>query len=92
MLEKNETLCYPLNKRDPDKKLFLLVTPKLFKDNPSSRLYGYKFNEYKTDPGSLSIDLQHRIDYDWEKITNRLGWLSWEDFKSVNKDCCLWLT
>lgn len=91
MLEENEKLCYPLNKRDPDKTLFLLLTPKLFKDNPSSRLYGYKFNEYKTNPASLSADLPHRKNCDWQNISSRLGWLTWEDFKNVNKDCCRWL-
>jgi len=91
MLEKNKGLCYPLNKRDPEKTLFLLITPKLFKKNSSSRLYGYKFNEYKTNPASLSADLPHRENCDWQNITSRLGWLTWEDCKDVNKDCCRWL-
>ena len=91
MLEKNDELCFPLNKREPEKTLFLLITPKLFKDNPSSRLYGYKIKEYKTDPESLSDDLPHRENCDRQNISSRLGWLTWEDFKSVNKNCCLWL-
>lgn len=93
MLEKNNKLCHPLDKRDPEKTLFLLITPKLFKDNPSSRLYGYKFNEYKTNPESLSGDLphRHRTNCDWPNISRRLGWLTWEDFKSVNNNCCRWL-
>lgn len=91
MLEKNNKLCHPLDKRDPEKTLFLLITPKLFKDNPSSRLYGYKFNEYKTNPESLSGDLPHRTNCDWPNISRRLGWLTWEDFKSVNNNCCRWL-
>lgn len=91
MLEKNENLCYPLNKRDPDKTLFLLITPKLFKENPSSRLYGYKFNEYQTNPASLLADLPNREKCDWRNITSRLGWLTWEDFKNVNNNCCRWL-
>jgi len=91
MMDKNDGLCYPLDKRESEKTLFLLITPKLFKDNPSSRLYGYKFNEYKNNPSSLAQDLPHRKDCDWQKISKRLGWLSWEDFKNVNKDCCQWL-
>jgi len=91
MLEKNNELCHPLDKRDPEKTLFLLITPKLFKDNPSSRLYGYKLNEYKTNPESLSGDLPHRINCDWQNISSRLGWLTWEDIKNVNEDCCRWL-
>ena len=91
MLEENKGLCPPLNKREPEKTLFLLITPKLFKDNPSSRLYGYKLNEYKTNPEALSRDLPHRGNCDWQDISKRLGWLTWEDFKNVNKDCCQWL-
>jgi len=91
MLEKNPNLCPPLNKRDPKKTLFLLLTPGMFKHNPSSRLYGYKFDEYKTEPGSLRYDLPHRKECDWENISKKLGWLTWEDFREVNKNCCLWL-
>ncbi len=91
MLEKNEELCRPLNKRDPKKTLFLLITPKLFKDNPSCRLYGYKLHEYKTNPNSLLKDLPHRRGCDWQNISSRIGWLTWEDFKNVNKYCCPWL-
>lgn len=91
MLEENRGLCYPLDKRDPHKTLFLLITPKLFKDNPSSRLYGDKFSEYKINPKFLSADLPHRKNCDWQNISSRLGWLTWEDFRNVNKDCCCWL-
>lgn len=91
MLEENCALCPPLNQRDPDKTLFLLLTPEIFKKNPSSRLYGYKLNEYKTDPGSLGRDLPHRINFDCKEISNRLGWLTWEDFKKINENCCPWL-
>lgn len=91
MLEKNDTLCPPLNKRDPERTLFLLITPRLFRENPTSRLYGYKFNEYKNKPGSLAQDLPHRKDCNWQNISERMGWLTWEDFKNVNKDCCKWL-
>ena len=91
MLEENDTLHTPLDKRDPSKTLFLLITPRAFKDTPTTRLYGYKFNEYKNDPTSLARDLPHRTDCDWKDLSNRLGWLTWEDFKSVNKECCKWL-
>lgn len=87
----NEDLSSPLDKRDPNKTLVLLVTPKHFEDNPESRLYGYKFNEYKSNPAALAWDLLHRSDCDWESLSNRLGWLTWEDFRNVNKDCSKWL-
>lgn len=91
MLESNDDLCPPLNKRDPAKTLFLLLTPKCFKDNPSSRLYGYKFYDYKKDPKSLSLDLSHRTGQNWQDISKRLGWLTWKDFNETNKNCCGWL-
>jgi hypothetical protein len=91
LMEKNHGLPDPLNKRDPDKTLFLLVTPKLFKDNPITRLYGYKFDSYKINPNSLALDLPHRRGVDWEGLSKRLGWLTFEDFKGVNGDCCKWL-
>ena len=91
LMEKNHDLPDPLNKRDPDKTLFLLVTPKIFKDNPTTRLYGYKFNNYRSDPHSLGLDLPHRKGVDWEGLSKRLGWLTFEDFKGVNGDCCKWL-
>lgn len=76
MLESNEKLCDPLNKRDPDKSLFLLVTPKLFKDNPSSRLYGYKIREYKDKNkgiDALKRDLPHREIGRLKDIPSRIG-------------------
>lgn len=92
MLEKNPNLCEPLCKRDPEKTLFLLLTPKLFKDDPSRRFYGYKFNDYKKHPEALAADLPHRKNLTERKINDRLGWLTWEDFHRVNKDCCPWLS
>jgi hypothetical protein len=91
MLERNSKLCQPLKHRDPDKTLFLLLTPRTFQNSPSSRLYGYKFLDYKHNPESLGRDLLHRIDRDWTAISKRLGWLTWEDFRDVNTDCCRWL-
>jgi hypothetical protein len=91
MLDRNDALCPPLNHRDPEKTLFLLLTPQLFKDNPQSRLYGYKMNEYMTKPDSLQFDLPHRTECDWNKISKRLGWLTWEDFRETNINCSNWL-
>lgn len=91
MLEKNDNLCSPLKERDPEKTLFLLLTPKIFKNNPKSRLYGYKFIDYKSDPDSIKNDLPHRSINDLKNLQNRLGCLTWEDLKDVNEKCCYWL-
>jgi hypothetical protein len=81
MLEKNDGLCSPLNLRRPERTLFLLVTPKIFKENPSSRLYGYKMNEYLGNPNSIQVDLPHR-NCDWNKVSKKLGWITWEDLST----------
>lgn len=100
MLEKNEDLCDPLNLRNPESSLFLLITPRVFKDFPESRLYGYKFNEYKKNPQAIKKDLPHRFNneessstkvHNLENLAQRLGWVTWEDFKEINPKCCEWL-
>jgi hypothetical protein len=91
MLEDNGDLCPPLDARRGNRTLFLLLTPRIFKNNPTSRLYGYKFNDYKTDPISISRDLAHRTKEDWKAVSKRLGWLTWEDFRDVSPNCCKWL-
>ncbi|MFW9927209.1 MAG: hypothetical protein ACFFDM_10635, partial [Candidatus Thorarchaeota archaeon] len=57
MLDKNDKLCEPLCRRNPEKTLFLLITPEMFKINLSSRLYGSKFTDYKKNLDSLATDL-----------------------------------
>ena len=80
------------NKRKTGKSLFLLLTPALFKTNPPrGRLYGYVFNDYKNNPELLKVDLPHREDIDFESISKRIGWITWEDLKNINSDCCKWI-
>jgi hypothetical protein len=90
-VEENKNLCEPLCRRDPEKTLFLLLTPEMFRINVSSRLYGSKFTDYKRNPDSLAKDLPHRMNLNWLMIRRRLGWLTWEDFHRTNSDCCPWL-
>lgn len=94
MLSKNDKLTAPLNKRIPENSLFLLLTPKLFKDNLRTRLYGYTFRDYKEDFRTIQVDLAHRNlnKSQCKKISDRLGWITWEDLKIVNDDCCKWIT
>jgi hypothetical protein len=93
MLEKNRGLKYPLNERDPDNSLFLLLTPEIFKNNSKTRFYGYKFLDYKMNPCSIGEELKHR-NYngtDLINISKRLGWTTWEDLNKINNNCCKWL-
>jgi len=93
MLGDNKDLRDPLNKRIADNSLFLLLTPKLYKDNPRTRLYGYTFRDYKDNSQLICDDLKHRVlDLtDCERISKRMSWITWEDLKKINSDCCLWL-
>lgn len=45
----------------------------------------------QSNPSSLAQDLPYRTNCDREDISERLGWLTWEDLKSVNKDYFRWL-
>ena len=83
----------PMNYRNKDRTFFLLLTPRLFKELPQSRLYGYKFNEYKTDPEAIGRDLPHRklTKELCHEISKRIGWATWEDFNQINKNFCPWL-
>lgn len=40
-------LCSQNNKVLPDKTNFSLLTPRIFKNNSTSKLYGYKYQEYQ---------------------------------------------
>lgn len=66
----------------------LLITPKRFMNgekDQNSRLYSYKFNEYKTNPITLARDLQH-LDLtlsNCSEISKCIGWVSWEVFAQV---------
>jgi len=94
MLSRNDDLAVPLNKRNPDNSLFLLLTPKLYKDNPRTRLYGHTFRDYKNDVQTIKKDLAHRKldEKQCESISKRIGWITWEDLKTINSNCCKWIT
>ena len=81
-----------LKKRDPEKSLFCLLTPASFKKQPHSRLYGWHMNEYCAEPDALDRDLVHRQQEDWRAISNRLGWLTFEDIEETRPGACPWLS
>lgn len=71
---------------DIEKSLFLLLTPKYFKDQPHTRLYGYKMNDYMANHLNLMADLCHRHDiepYEWKRIVERIAWITWEDLDEL---------
>ena len=69
----------------------MLVTPRVFQKNPSSRLYGSLMREYRHEPKSLERDLPHRKGLRDSDLASRIGWITWEDIKGVNAGSCPWL-
>ncbi|HLK86481.1 MAG TPA: hypothetical protein VKT27_08225 [Candidatus Binataceae bacterium] len=82
----------PLSKRDPDSTVFVLLTPRMFQEKPTSRFYGWLMDDYRTNWHSLKRDLPHRADkVDWARLAGRIGWLTWEDCNDVLPKACPWL-
>jgi hypothetical protein len=84
----------PLSTRDPQKTVFVLLTPGVFKEQWRSRLYGWLMHDYQENPGALARDLPHRSTFtvsDWERLSKRIGWLTWEECNSVLPQTCPWL-
>lgn len=91
MLERNDGLHHPLDKRDPDRTCFLLLTPELFREKWQSRLYGWLMKEYQIKPEALARDIGHRNGVDWSEVAGRLGWLTWEDCQRILPGACSWI-
>jgi hypothetical protein len=81
----------PLAKRRPDRSLFVLLTPELFRRHWQSRLYGHLLREYRSDPAALQRDLPHRSGAECASLSRRIGWMTFEDVKAVVPDACRWL-
>ena len=91
MLEHNSSLGGPLAVRHPDRTLFALVTPRLFKDHPEARLYGWLMRDYRDHVEALARDLKHRDPGELKDVTRRLGWLTWENCEEILPGSCVWL-
>jgi len=92
MLERNANLPEPLSLRQPERTLFAMLTPEIFRQNRQSRLYGWLLDEYRSNPVALARDLPHRQSVDWSDVARRIGWLTWEDCEKVLPESCPWLT
>jgi hypothetical protein len=90
MLERNDNLPEPLSLRQPQRTLFALLTPEIFRTHPHSRLYGWLMNEYRNSPTALARDIPHRRSVDWSDVAHRIGWLTWEDCEQVLPGSCPW--
>jgi hypothetical protein len=76
---------------DPSKRLLALLTPKVFRERPSTRYYGFLYREYKRDLNVLVEHLQHRDRASLTQVADRLGWLTFEECLRVSPTCCPWL-
>jgi hypothetical protein len=63
----------------------------MFKKNPHSRLYGWLMNDYVKTGESLRKDLVHRNPQDLVDVSQRIGWLTWEDCTEILPGACGWL-
>lgn len=84
--ELNET---PLSLRNPEKTVFSLLTPKIFKEKPNTRLYGIKMKEYIDDIENIKKDLPHLEDMG--RIQQKIGWITFEEIYKLNPDSCPWM-
>jgi hypothetical protein len=50
-------LCFQAGGKHPSRLHFGLLTPRLFRDNPKARLYGYKMQDYE-DPAAILKDIE----------------------------------
>ena len=91
MLDHNDRLRPPLSHRDPNLTAVVLVTPGLFKKDPTTRLYGWLMEHYRQDLNLLRQHLPHRVDTLPADLPKRLGWISWEECREVMPEACPWL-
>lgn len=91
MIENTSPQCAGLEKRNPERSLFALLTPLQFKDNPQSRLYGWLMSEYKSNSQALGRDLRHRENMEWSAVSRMIGWLTFEDFEEARPGSCPWI-
>jgi hypothetical protein len=85
-------LCFQAHGHFPTHLYFTLLTPRLFKENPRTRLYGYRMTEYLANREQIVTDLAQYKDiprrddgeYEYPLIAERLmalklNWVTYED-------------
>lgn len=93
MLDPPKEQAPPLARRDPNKTLFVLLTPQMFVRNWRSRLYGHLMHDYKEQPERIAEDLPHRAgELDCKEVSRRLGWITWEECNAILPGACSWLS
>ncbi len=91
LLDRNPRLQSPLNGRRPERTSFVLLTPALFKSNPSTRLYGSLMQSYGQDTALLQEHLPHRSAAELEGVPSKVGWTTFEECDRIVEGACRWL-
>lgn len=81
-----------LSRRRPERSLFCMLTPQLFRDHPESRHYAALLIDYMGSSGTLARDLPHRSLEALNSVPARLGWLTFEDLLRSFPGACPWLS
>jgi hypothetical protein len=91
LLEANPKLQPPLSGRRPDRTHFVLLTPEVFKNDPTSRLYGWLMDSYRRDTTLLGQHLPHRQDAELQAMRHRIGWTTFEECNRIRPGALPWL-
>ena len=91
LLEDYSGLGSVLAARRPDSSLFMLLTPTCFRENPTSRLYGWLFEDYRKSSAAIARDLPHRAPHDLIDLGRRMGWITFEEIAGLVPNACPWL-
>jgi len=89
-------LCFQGNRAFPEKIVFTLITPKIFKESPKSRLYGYKMCEYGYNDGVLKLNglleiIKKRKEHEEKRIEK--NWMYPENIQDrIDKIQIRWVT
>jgi hypothetical protein len=86
-------LCFQGAEGVPSHLHFALLTPRLFRDRPTSRFYGYKFRDYRENRQSIIDDIEYcpmarrtTAGFRWPDVADRLAALAppqWITFEEV---------
>jgi hypothetical protein len=80
-----------LPNRKPELSVLLLLTPELFRRQPTSRLYGTLFGLYRRDPEAVHEHLPHLSRNECQELGSRLGWVTFEEIHALEPSACVWL-
>lgn len=91
LLDSNENVQSPLKERRPERTCFVLLTPEVFRKDPSTRLYGSLMESYTHCTTLLRQHLPHRDEPLLSDVPGRIGWTTWEQCRRILPTACEWL-